>query len=820
MRSASNAGGTPASSKSGPLSGMRHTGTTATMQTGASSKSIQTGPSSRTVQSIPSTRSTSGSAVGLNVTRSRSRVAMPVSRTWLSDTLPRLNPFAHFRDRTWTVDVKFQLPRQVVKRCLEEVNEIDCPQWPGLIKLTLLEAMQQNFDRVMSGGHSPGRDELTTGVFDHLKRHTIVRRGNEVWDDGYVEYEQTSRVFELFFVDLNIFERIFFTVDVSDNRAILAQLFSTLLMVMILLSNAIWALGTLQSNREPVEGCVVTAVEYCEPRPRPFFQAFEAVSVYLFTAELLVRILTVHSVRFQLKDERFIEALLMSFPEPEHLLECERGEAGVEDGSPGAPTDSWNTRRSSITSVSSQFSDFVDGPPEPDGKLLTFVKYVLLPSTIIDLLAVLPYWIGLLSGHPGGGPLVVMRALRLTRIFRIFKFGGMDQIWGIFARLVAASLPAILMMLFFISMLCCMFGTLMWFVERGDWYPEGNPKLGELIPPIVGRGAYLRSTSDLKCWDCFEETPFPSIIHSFWFIIVSITTVGYGAPYVPTTFAGKAVSTIALLLGTIVLAMPIGVVGTNFSHEYKYAMMEMERGERLKVALREIVKAEKLQDDAVAKAASKRVGIEGGIEDSEELQKMAGMELKKVLEARASVLGQAESLVAEWQRSLPESAHEPLCRRLRHTVNQLLADEAAARAAVVGPQKPLVYLSYLTNLDELTKQAHRLIISSVSAEPGSGFGFAQARALRLAWSRFVDECWCYAMEVGEVESEEEAPEFFQMKAALEKLPALPTSDPSRKSLAETLHRAGRKSNAVVHLGRRAQRIRSHAHRNQRKHTGP
>jgi len=141
----------------------------------------------------------------------------------------------------------------------------------------------------------------------------------------------------------------------------------------------------------------------------------------------------------------------------------------------------------------------------------------------------------------------------------------------------------------------------------------------------------------------------------------------------------------------------------------------------------------------------------------------------------------------------------------------------------VGPQKPVVYLAYLTNLDQLTKQAHRLIISSVSAEPGAGLGLAQARSLRLAWGRLVDECWCYAMEVGEVESEEEAPDFFRLKAALESVPTLPLREPPRNRAVEAWHIAGRKSNAVVNLGRRAQRIRSHnaaARREQRKHTLP
>merc|ERR1719375_1527413 len=198
---------------------------------------------------------------------------------------------------------------------------------------------------------------------------------------------------------------------------------------------------------------------------------------------------------------------------------------------------------------------------ELDGRFYTTVKYVLSISNLVDLFAILPFWIETISGgFEGGGALMVLRVLRLTRVFRVFKLGKYNEVFNLFSRVVSKSTPALSLMLFFISLGCCLFGTLIWFTEQGTWYPKGHPELTRL--DITKRGAYLRKDGTLG--EQLEESPFHSIIHSFWYIIVTITTVGYG-DLAPKTPLGKVVGSLTILNGIIVLAMPIGVVGTNFS---------------------------------------------------------------------------------------------------------------------------------------------------------------------------------------------------------------------------------------------------------------
>lgn len=68
-----------------------------------------------------------------------------------------------------------------------------------------------------------------------------------------------------------------------------------------------------------------------------------------------------------------------------------------------------------------------------------------------------------------------------------------------------------------------------------------------------------------------SPSPFQSIPHSFWWVIVTFTTVGYG-DVVPETFLGKMIGASSMIVGIIVLALPISVISTTFGdvwHEWR-----------------------------------------------------------------------------------------------------------------------------------------------------------------------------------------------------------------------------------------------------------
>lgn len=64
-----------------------------------------------------------------------------------------------------------------------------------------------------------------------------------------------------------------------------------------------------------------------------------------------------------------------------------------------------------------------------------------------------------------------------------------------------------------------------------------------------------------------EETPYSSVFMSMWYILTTITTVGYGDMF-PTSIPGRLFGGAAMIMGMIGFAMPVSFIGTVFAEEY------------------------------------------------------------------------------------------------------------------------------------------------------------------------------------------------------------------------------------------------------------
>nr|WP_319997986.1 ion transporter [uncultured Draconibacterium sp.] len=148
------------------------------------------------------------------------------------------------------------------------------------------------------------------------------------------------------------------------------------------------------------------------------------------------------------------------------------------------------------------------------------LRYIFSFYGIIDLLSVLPTYIGLVV--VGSHSLVVIRILRLLRVFRILKLTRYTEAGRSLAKALWNSREKISVFIFFVSMLVIIIGTVMYLVE--------GPQHG-----------------------------FTSIPRGIYWAIVTLTTVGYG-DISPGTPLGQFLASIVMIMGYAIIAVPTGIV--------------------------------------------------------------------------------------------------------------------------------------------------------------------------------------------------------------------------------------------------------------------
>lgn len=147
-------------------------------------------------------------------------------------------------------------------------------------------------------------------------------------------------------------------------------------------------------------------------------------------------------------------------------------------------------------------------------------RYVFSLLGIIDLIALIPTYLGFFFA--GAESLLVFRALRLLRVFRIFKLGEFLTEINYLTTALRGSLRKISIFLLTVLTLVVILGSIMYLVEE-------------------------------------KENGFTNIPESIYWAIVTITTVGYG-DIAPITPLGKFVASIVMLIGYGIIAVPTGII--------------------------------------------------------------------------------------------------------------------------------------------------------------------------------------------------------------------------------------------------------------------
>ena len=180
-----------------------------------------------------------------------------------------------------------------------------------------------------------------------------------------------------------------------------------------------------------------------------------------------------------------------------------------------------------------------------------YLKYIFSAMAIIDLLAIVPYYLPFFSADLRF--LRMMRLLRMFRILRVLKLGRYFDALQVIFRVIKTSAPQLIM-----SVAVCLFVM--------------------LFSAIV---MYSVEYS-------VQPQQFPNVIATLWWAICTLTTVGYGDVY-PITPVGKIFASIISLVGIGIIAIPTGIIAAGFNRVFTREEEEEEKAEIEKRAIDELV---------------------------------------------------------------------------------------------------------------------------------------------------------------------------------------------------------------------------------------
>lgn len=267
-------------------------------------------------------------------------------------------------------------------------------------------------------------------------------------------------------------------------------------------------------------------------------------------------------------------------------------------------------------------------------------RFVRQWLNIVDLIAILPFYIevaasplfatcGSTSVVAGGGAnLGFVRVIRLVRVFRLFKLSKYNEGLKLFGNTMTKSMRALGMLLFFMLIFVILLSSLVYYAERGTWKcgqdrggycldHQGSVRdvseahahvLAHLSASVLqsltdAEGELETATALARAGDftgcsytclnysdpstcsggtCFyvrddgKKSLFESIPAASWWCVVTMTTTGYG-DFVPITTIGRVVGFLTMILGILVMALPITVIGSNFAVEFD--LMESSKAE-------------------------------------------------------------------------------------------------------------------------------------------------------------------------------------------------------------------------------------------------
>ena len=162
--------------------------------------------------------------------------------------------------------------------------------------------------------------------------------------------------------------------------------------------------------------------------------------------------------------------------------------------------------------------------PNYNGPVSGRLEFATRPLLIIDLLAILPFYLGAMVS----ADLRFLRALRLIRFFRLFKLARYSDSMVAFAEVAKNKREDLIISFTATGLLWVVSSSIMYFLERNA-----------------------------------QPDVFSSIPQTLWWGVITLTTVGYGDTY-PVTPFGQVFGAVVAMLGVGLFALPASILAAGF----------------------------------------------------------------------------------------------------------------------------------------------------------------------------------------------------------------------------------------------------------------
>ena len=175
------------------------------------------------------------------------------------------------------------------------------------------------------------------------------------------------------------------------------------------------------------------------------------------------------------------------------------------------------------------------------GTIKARIKYVFSPMALVDLVAILPFWLPMLLP----GTMLGLRALRLVRLLRIFKLNRYFDAIKSLGEVIVLKKRELLGSLFFVSILMLISSLLMYSAEH-----EAQPEV------------------------------FRNAFSGLWWAVATLTTVGYGDIY-PVTALGRLLGAFIAFSGLAAVAIPTGIISSGLMEALSRGREAKARAEKV-----------------------------------------------------------------------------------------------------------------------------------------------------------------------------------------------------------------------------------------------